>query len=252
MWFEFITNTECNWNCTYCAFDRVPNVTMTFESINRHQYIFDFMKKAEDKTIVVEGGEIGLIKDNILLKELFAKFDQNVIINTNGTFFDDDRSSLYPFIDKIFYHVVPDAKTLFRVKRLNVPFEVVYGIVDDDYEALFDFITYNEHLDFGYVSYESGKIDTSLETPELFHQRIMCSTMNPFVSIDLAREVLCMCSARGCHVTVPLTKENFENMLTGFSNFKEHNDMCDTCYRMCKSSSFEDIMSNKKEMRKLL
>lgn len=252
MWFEFITNTDCNWNCSYCSFDRVLNKHMTVESINRHQYVFDFMSKVKDKTVVVEGGEIGLITDNVLLYRLFQKFDQKVIVNTNGTFFDIDRSSLYSFIDKIFYHVAPDAKKLFRVEPLDVPFEVIYGIVDNNYEDLFEFITYNDHLEFDYVGYESSEKDADMETEELFHQRLMCSTMNPFVSIDLAREVLCMCTARGCHNTIPLTKKNFENVLTGFSNFKEPNDMCDTCYRTCKSNGFADIMKNKKMMRKLL
>ncbi len=251
MWFEFITNTDCNWNCSYCAFDKVEDVRMTRESIDRHQYIYDFMKQVEDKTIVVEGGEIGLIGDNYLLEHLFDKFDQKVVVNTNGKFFGQDRTQLYPYIDKVFYHVAPDAKTMFTVQELNVPMEVVYGIVDNDDEALYDFITYNENLIFEYVGYETGSVDSDLETNEIFHQRIMCSTMNPFVSVDLAREVLCICTTRGCHVTIPLTEKNFKGVLTGFTNFKEHNDMCDTCYRTCKSNGFDGIMQNKKLMRKV-
>lgn len=255
MWFEFITNTDCNWNCSYCAFDKVQDVQMKQETLSKHKYIFDTMNKIRQKKeliVVVEGGEIGLIEDNKMLSNLFYKIGQPVIINTNGLFFETDRRSLYPYIKKVFYHVAPDAKTLFKVKKLDVPMDVIYGIVDDNDEAVYDFITYNNHINFKYVDYESGKIDPEKETPEIFHQRLMCSTMNPFVSIDLAREVLCQCTARGCHQTIPLTEENFIKVLTGFSNFKDHNDMCDTCYRTCKSNGFGDIIENKKAMKKLL
>ncbi len=251
MWFEFITNTDCNWKCSYCAFDKVEDVRMTKESIDRHQYIYDFMKQVEDKTIVVEGGEIGLIGDNDLLEYLFDKFDQKVIVNTNGKFFEQDRTQLYPYIDKVFYHVAPDTNTVFRVEPLDVPLEVIYGIVDRDEEDINRFIQHNKHLDFGYVGYETNYIDEEKEIPEIFHKRLMCSTMNPFVSIDLSREVLCMCTTRGCHITIPLTDINFKRVLTNYTNFKEHNDMCDTCYRNCKSNTFDGITNNKKVMRKV-
>jgi len=83
MWFEIITNTECNWDCPYCSFDRVPNSSMSKETIDKHQYVYDLINSSTEATIVVEGGEIGLIKDNSILEHLFQKFNQKIIINTN-------------------------------------------------------------------------------------------------------------------------------------------------------------------------
>jgi len=250
VWFEFITNTDCNWNCEYCAFDKVADACMTYASINRHQYVFDYMKTVNEKTIVLEGGEIGLIKDNYLVEHLLKKFDQQVIINTNGEFFKQGRVMLYPYIDKVFYHVAQDAKTKIHIEPLDVPFEVVYGIVSDDETDLEEFVKYNRHLPIGYAAIEKTVLD---ETLFLLHSQARhdCQTLNPFASIDLAREVLCMCTARGCHVTIPLTEENFIKVLTEYNNFG-HNDMCDTCYRTCTVNTGNYIKERKEMVRNAL
>lgn len=242
MWFEIITNTQCNWNCVYCAFKRVPNVYMTQETINKHEYVYDYINKKKNSTIVIEGGEIGLIKDNYLLEELFTKFNNKIIINTNGTFFDIDRSSLYKYIDKVFYHVAPDAKTLFKIELLDVPMEVIYGLVDDDEVDREKFVLYNNHIKIDYLEYE---YISKKPAGDFSKYQSACALLNPFVSVDLAREVLCMCTARGCHVTIPLTEENFNKVLTEFNNFG-YNDMCETCYRTCKNVDILDTMTRKK------
>ena len=254
MWFEFVTNTECNWNCEYCSFDRVENKILTDDIIKKHSYIFDIMntiRKKMEITVVCEGGEIGLIKDNEVLSNLFYKIGQPVIINTNGLFFESNRKSLYPYIKKVFYHIAEDAKTLFKVKKLDLPFEVIYGIVDDDIQARKKFIDFNSHIKIDYDEYEyiSKK---PLPNSRYQNDQLACYTLNPFVSIDLAREVLLPCTARGAHISIPLNEVNFKNILTGYSNFKEANDMCKTCYRTCQSNTIYDIMKRKQTIGKIL
>jgi len=253
MWFEFITNTNCNWECSYCAFPTIEDRCMSDETINRHQYVFDIIKKYSETTdcvIVVEGGEIGLIKSNNLLESLFKKFNQKVIINTNGKFFEQDRTQLYPYIDKVFYHAAQDAKTLFKVVPPNVPLEIVYGIVDDDNDAMEKFVNFNKHINIAYTGQEYSQIDEQqyIESKDEIEK---CKTLNPFASIDLAREVLCMCTARGCHVTIPLTEENFIKVLTEYNNF-EDNDMCKTCYRTCKSTPEHTIRERKQKFKDII
>jgi len=250
MWFEFILTTECNWNCPYCTFDRVDNSYATKEKILEHQYIFDLMKKIDNVTVVCEGGEIGLIQDNDLLEFLFRQINIPVIINTNGLFFESDRTILYPYIDKVFYHIAPDTKKMVKVEPLDVPFEVVYGIVDDDIEQMNKFVEYNSHLNIEYQEYEYiSKLP--MDTTKSLSQQIACKTLNPFVCIDLSREVLQPCSARGSHVTIPLTEKNLINVLTKYNNF-EYNDMCDTCYRMSTNNNILDVMKRKKQLGGIL
>lgn len=253
MWFEFITNTKCNWNCSYCAFDRVPSATMTKETINKHKYVFDIIRKleqVEESTIVVEGGEIGLIKDNSILLELFKQFDNRAIVNTNGEFFKDDRAVLYPYIKKYFYHIAPDAKKKVLIGKVAMPAEIIYGVVDDNWQFIDEFVAFNKHLEIRYTGLEMADFSTKMFN-ETKQAREDCIQLNPFVSIDLAREVLCMCSARGCHVTIPLTEENFIKVLTEENVFGE-NDMCKTCYRTCKSNDSNYVRERKKKFKEVL
>jgi len=256
MFFEFITSTECNWNCPYCTFDRIPNKILTYESIEKHQYIFDILKKikeeAEDISVVCGGGEIGYVEDNNLLKKLFEKINHPIIINTNGLFFETDRSLLYQYIGEVYYHVVPDAKTLVKIEPLNLPFPVSYGIVNDDMEESKRFIEYNPIIDFSDYEFISKppKVIWDYE-----NSRKLCYVVNPYVCIDLAREVMLPCAARGSHITIPLTKENLIGVLTGYNNFKEMNDMCKICFRMCRNveiNTMEFIMRRKMKLKNIL
>lgn len=242
MWFEFITNTECNWNCSYCSFNRVRSATMTRESIDRHPYLFDYINQQEHSTIVIEGGEIGLITDNDLLEHLFSKFNQKIIVNTNGTFFDTDRSMLYNYIDKVFYHVAPTAKESIKIDELDVPMEVVYGIVDDDQDALDAFCDLNPMISYAELETSCFNMDKYNKTKEKI---TLCNTMNPFVSIDLSREVLCKCTTRGCHVTIPLIEENFFRVLRKWNVFKS-DDICRTCYRLPSELNLMEILDRKR------
>lgn len=254
MYFEFITNTDCSWDCEYCSFGKVQDIQMKKETIKKHSYIFDIMKKIREKIeidVVVEGGEIGLIKDNSLLAELFYNMGQPVIINTNGLFFQMDRSVLYPYIKKVYYHVAPSAKILFKVNPLDVPLEVIYGVVDDDSVALEKFVDYNNHLPIKYAEYEFIKEEPK-DDEKYFTARLSCQTLNPFVSIDLSREVLCPCTSRGCHVTIPLTEENLIKVLKGYNNFDKANEMCLTCYRLSTSFDNMEILKRKMQIGKLL
>jgi len=251
MWFEFITNTECNWNCDYCTFQEVPNHMFSIDIIKKHQYIFDIMKRIDVENVIIEGGEIGLIKDNNILEYLFKSINRKVIIDTNGEFFKTDRSQLYKYIDKIFYHVAPDAKTLFKIKKPNIPIDVVYGIVDDDKNAIEEFSDYNSHINIEYKEYEYiNKLPNFVQNIKQYQKS--CWVTNPFVCIDLSREVLLPCAARGAHITIPLTKENLISILTKFSNFKGKNYMCDTCYRMCSKNKASDVIKRKNKLRKIL
>jgi len=250
MWFEFITNTKCNWNCEYCSFDRVEEAWITPEKIQRHQYVYDFINSIEEKTIVLEGGEIGLIENSYLLKELILKFNQKVVINTNGTFFDQPREMLYDYIESVFLHVAPDAKEPFRLTKYDVPFEVIYGLVDDDPIALHEFDLMNrESPKLGYMEYEFINEEPTFDVLTIEEDRRNCYTLNPFMSIDLAREVLCPCTARGCHITIPLNETNFHKLLSGFNNFLLENDMCETCYRICRSFAPKDVIHRKLKCR---
>jgi len=250
MWFEFILTTKCNWNCPYCTFDRICDYYFNIDILNKHEYIFDIMNDIKNKIIIIEGGEIGFITSNDLLENLLKRFDNKVIVNTNGLFFNVDRSMLYKYIDKVFYHVAPDAKKLFKIEPLDVPFNVVYGIVDDNIENINRFIEYNSHINFGYVEIEYSKYDDYLYNT-CFNEIKKCNTLNPFVSIDLSREVLCMCTSRGCHVTIPLTESNLKNVLSGYNNFG-FNDMCYTCYRLSKCFDISNVIKQKIYMKDLL
>lgn len=253
MWFEFITNTDCNWNCSYCSFPCVESKQMTIESIQRHSYVFDIIKKlekVEKSTIVVEGGEIGLITDNNILLELFKQFDKKVIVNTNGEFFKQDRAVLYPYIEKYFFHAAPDSSWKKVIPSIYATAPVIYGIVDETQEALDDLIKRNPHIKFAYAEIEKSTFDERryLDTAA---ERVDCRTLNPFASIDLAREVLCMCTARGCHVTIPLTEENFIKVLTQGDLFG-YNKMCSTCYRTCKATPADVVRERKKKFKEIL
>lgn len=253
MWFEFITNTNCNWDCPYCVCSRLEHKQMTIDSIRRHDYVFDIIKQAEGiekGTIVALGGEIGLISDNDVLLELFTKFNKKIIVNTNGEFFNIDRSVLYPYIEKFFYHVAPAATPKIKIDKIDIPVEVIYGIVDDNTQALTEFVEYNNHLNISYNGLEFSKFNEKLYN-KTQQARADCIRLNPFASIDLAREVLCMCSARGAHVTIPLTEENFIKVLTEENVFGE-NDMCQTCYRTCNATPCEVIIDRKNRFKKLL
>jgi len=253
MWIEFITNTNCNWNCSYCAFSKIKNAEMTIESINKHHYIFNIIKKlksVEEITICIEGGEVGLISDNAVFLELFKKFEEKVIINTNGEFFKQNREVLYPYIEKFFFHAAPDSMWKKVIPKISLPIPVVYGIVDETQEALDDIIERNPHITFEYTAIEKSVFDKTLYLATA-KEREDCQTLNPFVSIDLAREVLCMCSAKGCHVTIPLTEENLIKVLTQ-TNIFGHNDMCSTCYRTCTATPAEVVIKRKERFKNVL
>jgi len=253
MWFEFITNTECNWNCEYCSYDRVPNHLMKLSVLEKHSYIFDIMQKIRSKmelTIVCEGGEIGFMSNDVL-EALFKKIGSKVIINTNGKFFESDRKGLYQYIDKVFFHVAQDANTLFKVEPPLVPLEVIYGLVHDDPIQAQKFIKYNRHINIEYNEYEF--IDVLPEEEKAYDlNRKACWNTNPFVVIDLAREVLLPCAARGAHITVPLTEENLLRILTDYTPSVQSNDMCETCYRMCMTQDWKEVLKRKLKLKNIL
>jgi len=253
MWFEFITNTECNWNCEYCTFDRIPNHKMNISVLQKHQYIFDMMKiirENMDVEVVCEGGEIGFM-DNPTLEALFKKIDQKVIINTNGMFFESNRESLYPYIDKVFYHIAQDAKTLFKVKTLDVPFDVVYGLVNDSAEESKEFIEYNSHIKIDYNEYEFINIPPKEQKNYELHRKA-CWNCNPFTVIDLAREVILPCTARGAHVSIPLTQKNLWGLLCSYTKSDQVNEMCQTCYRMCMTQDWKEVIQRKAKLKQIL
>lgn len=287
MWIEFITNTECNWNCRYCNFDKVENTTFDYEKIDKHLYIFDMLDKLAptiDLTYLVQGGEIGLVEDNALLEYFFAKFNKKVIVDTNGTFMEMDRSPLYPYIDSIFYHVVDHAANLIKVKEYSAPVPIIHGLTDDNAEEILKFIDYNDHIFFQYVDFEAdpgkkGYCDITMEhfydtladnmRPNMearlehalrykagrrsfYHRQSTCRITDQVVTIDLAREVLCSCTTKGCTNTIPLTEENLKSVLTSFGNFDDEFEACRHCYRSCFSASLDELLGEKKNIRKLI
>lgn len=253
MIFEFITTTDCNWNCAYCSFPNVPNHTMTKDIIDRHSYIFDIMdliRPIFNVEVICYGGEIGLVESSYLLRYLFQKINQPVIINTNGTFFDTDRSMLDPYIDKVYWHVCEDPSTNEKVPALETALPVIPGIVGDDADAIKSFIKCNQHLKFSYVEYEF--IKSPPKSKDLDKRRSACWTLNPFISIDLAREQLLPCGTRGATAGIELNEKNLINVLTGFGNFPNENIMCNTCYRMCTNHNLIELMEQKRKLRDIL
>jgi len=253
MIFEFITNTECNWNCEYCTFGRVPNHRMDLDVLDRHSYIFDIMDKIRyymDIESICEGGEIGFMSNSVL-EALFKKINSNVIINTNGKFFESDRKCLYQYIDKVYFHIAPDADTLFKVQPPLVPLEVIYGLVHDDPVQAQKFIKYNRHINIGYNEYEFINILPKEKKAYDLHRKA-CWNTNPFTVIDLSREVLLPCAARGAHITIPLTEQNLIGVLTDYVPSVQVNDMCQSCYRMCMCTDWEDTVKRKAFLKKIL
>lgn len=245
---EIITNTDCNWDCYYCDWKNVPDKQMEFEAINRHYYLFDMfekLRKVFDLEFIVEGGEIGLIEDNAMLSCLFMEIiGQPVIINTNGKFFETDRSDLYLYIKEVYYHVAPDASKPIHIEPLKLPFPVNYGIVDQNPWNIQEFMVHNSHIDFGYVGEEFKELPVAIKE-EAKRKQEECFLFHQYISIDLAREVICCCTTRGATTTIPLSEENLKKVLSAGHNFEEKNAMCKDCYRMCKDINTLDIIQRK-------
>ena len=226
---------------------------MDKEKIDRHSYVFDILAKCRgvyETEVIVEGGEIGLIESDYLLRYLFEKIGQKVIVNTNGTFFDTDRSMLYPYIDKVYWHVAEDACTLKKVDIPSSELPVVPGIVSDDADELKAFIKFNEHIKFGYVNYEY--ISRPPKRQDVKKRRTACYTLNPFICINLANETIQPCSSRGALAAIQLNEANLINVLTGYNSFDNENIMCHSCYRLCYNHDINYLLERKRKLKAIL
>jgi molybdenum cofactor biosynthesis enzyme MoaA len=228
--FNFILTEECNWDCEYCQFPRIKNPkTVTMEQLKMHlEYIKDFNISGY---MDVQGGEIGLVPENIL--EYFLEtMGRKMYVSTNGIFLNKKmhlNEKIRPYIKMIQWHIKPEVYVE-NIKDSGII--ITRGIVHNDADEMIEFLNNNKHLYIEYIDFEYS-IDDEVEHDRAkymeFYQKLnhlenisegakkrirqraqekeglrnACTTRNDSILIDLVNEKICLCQ-RNMHVNVDL------------------------------------------------
>lgn len=278
--FNFIITEVCNWNCDYCAFPQIQLTAnhTTKEIIDKHiDYINEIIDKINPDVISVQGGEIGLIPEDIL-EYFFARLNRKIDVSTNGEFL------------KRGFHKNPIIKSKVRIIMLHVvdkidnykvdinydsEIPVVCGIVDinKNPEKVKQFIQANSQIYFEYIDYEhsiseeSSHIDSCylelfyairdlknvsksaihriLKKHELNKDKVIklnqnvCMRLHPYIYVDLVNERIPLCIRNFSDVYQDLTYDTLIKIITniGFFNYKDNH--CNCCFRMCQDDGID-------------
>lgn len=232
--FNFILTEDCNWDCDYCHFPSVKNPrTTTIEILQRH---LPYLKDWEITGYMdVQGGEIGLVPENIL--EYFLEtMGRKMYFSTNGVFLNKKmhlNEKIRPYIKMIQWHVFPNPNGDAYVENIkDKGIIITRGIVHDDADEMIDFLNNNKHLYIEYIDFDysldSVVTHDRAKYMDLYHKlnhlenisegaknrirdraqekeglRMVCKTSNDSVLIDLVNEKICLCQ-RNMNVNVDL------------------------------------------------
>jgi len=257
-----VLTTDCNWNCSYCNVAKFGKYMTSREKIDRHlPYIMELIG---DYNFVLAGGEIGLVDPDII-SNLMVSIGKPVTINTNGLFMEMGYHNIPEIrnnIDKIYYHVNdrPNTAPIYIDKDLDI----LYGIVSDNIETIISFISANKNLDISYIGLDSAFDDTHMDyfkllllareffnvtddaVRQLEHYCLKYNHLGKYrryckatsFTIDLAKEVICLCAFRNKHIDIPLTRDNLKKVISQ-TNVFQGDDSCDTCTRVCLDTNIE-------------
>ena len=95
--YELVITYKCNWFCDYCAVDthnqKEPNISNKIDLIE------------DGSNVTLSGGELGLLKEDKLLKiiKILLNKNCNLAINTNGLFI-KVHPKLFKYFEYILYH----------------------------------------------------------------------------------------------------------------------------------------------------
>ena len=285
--FSFILTEKCDWSCSYCQFPLLSNKNeIESDKISKHlPYIRETISKIQQfstPAIEIQGGEIGLIDENVLIMFL-EQLNQKVMVSTNGLFLKKGyhlNKKIRPYIKEIQWHVC-DKPGPFKSKDYNDPdIFINKGIVDESINKIVKFIEYNPQITFNYVELEcdinekkTGAVDDYNE----FYDRIKglsnitdsakeriknrkddvlerdkCYKFHECVSINMASETICLCQ-RCLESSIPLTKENLIKRLTDFPKFIFSSGVgCRSCTRLYKDKYNISTVKNTLKIRKEL
>lgn len=222
--FNFILTEKCNWECDYCYFSGVEEPkTVTMNQLKKHlDYIKDFIIEGY---MDVQGGEIGLVPENIL-EYFFKTMRKQMFISTNGVFLNRKyhlNENIRPFIKMIQWHVFPNPNDDAYVENIEDPgIKIVRGIVHDNADDMIGFLNNNKHLYIDYIDFDYD-LDSNVEHDKLkyfeFYRKVkhldnvsdeakkrildrvrerdglreLCTTTNDSILIDLVNEKICLC-----------------------------------------------------------
>ncbi len=263
MYYEFVVNTLCNWDCWFCTFPKYKrDVTVTHQQLDSFDWMFDIINKIfqkENDVILLQGGEIGLVNDLSILEHLFKKFNHKVVIDTNGKFLERNYHNIFKdYIKEVYYHVVPDPKYVTKIIKYQSDVPIQYGVVGEP-KDLYTFVKDNSEVYFDYVDIETqdnkfSYADHVEEIRSLFsldnvnHKRIneildrvnynleqvrkLCAKKNSSMVINLPEERLSLCMTKANHFGIKLTKDNLIQILLS-NPIKQESEFCNICVRSC-------------------
>jgi hypothetical protein len=257
-----VLTTDCDWDCSYCNVTKFGKYTTNKEKIARHlPYIMELIG---DYNFVLAGGEIGLVPADII-SDLMLAMGKPVTINTNGLFMEKGYHNIPEIrsnIDKIYYHV-DDLLQKTEVYG-DSELDILYGIVSDNIDSIIKFVSTNKDLQISYVgldsSFNNNRMDyitllllireyynvTDDAIRQLEHYCLRYNHLGKYrrfckatsFTIDLAKEVICLCAFRNKHIDIPLTRENLQRVISE-SNVFQGDDNCATCTRVCMDTNIE-------------
>jgi len=144
MIYEVVLTYNCNWDCLYCSVDTHNNKLSEEDALKK----LDIPESGS--TVILSGGEIGLLSEEFLRKVITILVRKKCIIhvNTNGLFL-RRYPHLLRYMLKINYHCSDnlDAEVEFpRVEHFNVDYCLV--VHDENVSELGGFLDKNDDIEF--------------------------------------------------------------------------------------------------------
>ena len=224
----------------------------TVKDITKYKWLFETLNKLKHPEILLGGGDLGYISDDIL-DYIFKILKHNVIINTEYKFFETKFKKYYNRISTVQYH--------FSDLESTGPWiddkKVLHGIVDYDIDKIIEFCKKYPNLDYvdietpinKYISVEEsvGLLNKLIEGLEsinyksniierlkiknqnieyLKDERKKCHKNN-IVNFDLSNDKIIKCY-RDFNDSIDLTPNNIKKIFSSF----HYTDICDSCSRL--------------------
>ena len=167
----------CNWNCFYC--DHPLIINPSHADIDYLRLLFPILQQVTKNYKIehcVEGGEIGLIPEDILDLFFFeSNFDNTYHVATNGKFLERNLHERYcDKIHSLLYHVKPDIKKFdFDFQDYNhfgIDFFYTIVIHRGNIDLISDFFDYHSDKKFAPHVLQPRREDLSLLDFELYKE----------------------------------------------------------------------------------
>ena len=260
---DLVPTEICNWKCNYCIFPKIDKPRRTTKEIIDKHYkyiknIIDTLRRYNiDFQIYLQGGEVGELPEK-LIKHLLNRFEEKIIISTNGLFMKKGYHKdpdIRPYIDQIFWHVSSDCRLINIEDIRDDEILIVRGVVHQDKSKISHFVLYNQtNMDIGY-----REIENPIDVKSIVDEDIItrCREYHHEITIDLVNENICLCIRNFKNITIPLNELNLRLLFKSFPRDvfdlpKIEKSPCYSCCRLCTIRAKKEIVKTKLRTRKIL